>query len=294
MARTFESFLLAFRAVLHADAAALRFHSGVQANPVLLRKIEAAQLNIDDLDAVIAPGDLAASPSDLGNDLIGSVGLRIDRDEPSQRVAADCGAQFSEQDVAEPGFGAGAVEHGLEELPRLGHAPQHGTSGNDLGFLQRQKFGRRRAIHEQPTIQCPKTLVSASKSEPWRRYDLCRLSKSRDNGVVGRVNDEWKRFAQYDDCGERQNQRRRPERAASLWARALAMFASGDLEGATRPFAKAKASPAPRRHTLRRTKCSVKLPRHARSLRPARSILMELLTHLTRARNGRENLQLSV
>jgi hypothetical protein len=52
-----------------------------------------------------------------------------------------------------------------------------------------------------------------------------------------------------------------------LWGRGLATFASGDLEEATRPFAKAKASPAPRRHTLRRTRCSVKLSRHARSLR---------------------------
>src|ERR1700694_5576588 len=60
---------------------------------------------------------------------------------------------------------------------------------------------------------------------------------------------------------------RRPPRAALLWGRALATFASGDLEEATRPFAKAKASPAPRQHTLRRTRGSVKLPRHARSLR---------------------------
>jgi hypothetical protein len=134
-------------------------------------------LNVDDLDAVIAAGDLAASPSDLGHDFIGAVGPRIDRDEPSQRAATDCGAQFSEQDVTEPGFGASAVEHGLEELPRIGYAPQHGTSGDHLGFLQRQKFGRRRGIHEQPAIQCAKTLVSASKSEARRRYDLCRFFK---------------------------------------------------------------------------------------------------------------------
>jgi hypothetical protein len=90
---------------------------------VMLGEVEAAQLNIDDLDAVIAPGDLAASPRDLGNDLIGSVGLRIDRDESSQRAATNCGTQLGEQDVAEPGFGAGAVEHSIKEIPRIGDAP---------------------------------------------------------------------------------------------------------------------------------------------------------------------------
>src|SRR5271167_4779567 len=60
---------------------------------------------------------------------------------------------------------------------------------------------------------------------------------------------------------------RRLRHAALLWGRALATFASGDLEEATRPFAKAKASPAPRQHTLRRTRCSVKLSSEARSLR---------------------------
>src|ERR1700674_5746133 len=76
-----QSLLLPLRAVQHADAAAFGLHPGVEAEPVLLGKIEAAQLDVDDFDAVVALCHSATPAGDLGDNGIRSVGCSIRRDK---------------------------------------------------------------------------------------------------------------------------------------------------------------------------------------------------------------------
>src|SRR3954462_6747151 len=76
-----EPGLLALRTVAHADAAALRAHSRVDAVAVLLGKIHILQLHVNDRDTVIPECSLTAFSADLGEHGIGVVGIRIERDE---------------------------------------------------------------------------------------------------------------------------------------------------------------------------------------------------------------------
>src|SRR6266576_3695558 len=95
-----QSLLLPLRAVQHTDAATFGLHSGVEAEPVLFGKIEAAQLNVDDFDAVVPQRRRATPTSDPGDDGIRPVGCGIGRDKRGQAVAPDSGPQFCGKDIA--------------------------------------------------------------------------------------------------------------------------------------------------------------------------------------------------
>src|SRR5262249_45291514 len=60
-----EPLLLPLRAIEHADATAFGFHPGVEAKAVLLWKIEAAQLYVDDFDTVVVQCHRVAAASDF-------------------------------------------------------------------------------------------------------------------------------------------------------------------------------------------------------------------------------------
>src|ERR1700757_913530 len=97
-----QSYLLALRAILHADAPAFGFHSGVEPRPILLWEVEIAQLYIHHLDAVVPKRHGAASLRDLSDNCIGSIGRTIHRDERAQRTAPDARSQLRKEDVTEP------------------------------------------------------------------------------------------------------------------------------------------------------------------------------------------------
>src|SRR6266536_1910040 len=89
-----QPLLLPFRAVLHTDAAAFGFHSGVEPEPVLFGKVEVAQLDVDDIYTIVCDRDVAAPLEKLGDNRFGPIGGSIGRDECGERIASDGGSQF--------------------------------------------------------------------------------------------------------------------------------------------------------------------------------------------------------
>src|SRR6478672_7165023 len=141
-----QPLLLALRAIQHADAAAFGFHSGVEAGPVLLWKIEAAQLDIEDSDAVVPQRHGVTPTSNLGDDGIRSVGCGIHRDKRDQTIAPDSGPQLCGQDVAESRFGAPSVDDRFKIPLRIGYPPQDRAGCYDWCFLKSQEFARWRRV----------------------------------------------------------------------------------------------------------------------------------------------------
>src|SRR6195256_4489069 len=194
-----QSLLLALRAVQHADAAAFGLHSGVEAGPVLLRKIEAAQLDIEDSDAVVPQRHGVTPTSNLGDDDARSVGCGIHRDKRDQTIAPDSGPQLCRQDVAEPRFGAPSVDYSFKIPLRIGSPPQDRSGCYDWRFLKGQEFARRRSVDEQAMVERPDALQGMLEPEARRSDHLCRLAEIRDDCVVRAVNGEK---AKATDCSD--------------------------------------------------------------------------------------------
>ena len=158
--------------------AAFGFHSGVEAGPVLLGKIEAAQLNVDDCDAVIPQRHGVTPPSNLGDDGIRSVGcgsIETNATKPLLPIAAPSSA-----DRMSPSLDSALLRSndGFKKPLRIGHPPQDGAGCYDWRFLKGQEFGWWRSVDEQAMVERSDALQGILNPNPGAVITCVGLPKS--------------------------------------------------------------------------------------------------------------------
>jgi hypothetical protein len=181
---------LARRAVLLGYLGPLGHHAFEDVLPVQLWRVEAANIDADDVDAVGRSGEIGGAASDFRRHGLVVVFCRVSGDENGRRILTHDGADLRQDDIGETLLGRSRGRERGEKAFWVGDPPGHEAVDAKVLLVNRQKFGRRRAKEQDAFVQPHNAVKWRNDVEAGLGKDSDHTPKAGDKSIFGDVQGE--------------------------------------------------------------------------------------------------------
>ena len=181
---------LARRAVLLGDLGPLGHHAFEDVLPVQLRRVEAADVDADDVDAVGRSGEIGGAASDFRRHGLVVAFCRVSGDENGRRIPTHDGADLRQDDIGKTLLGRSRGRERGEKAFWVGDPLGHEAVDAKVLLVNRQKFGRRRAKEQDPLSSRATRSNGATKWRPGAARARTTRPKAGDKSIFGDVQGE--------------------------------------------------------------------------------------------------------
>ena len=178
------------RAVLLGDLGPLGLHAFEDMLPVQLRRVEAANVDADHIDAVRRSDEIGDAANDFRRHGLVIAFCRVGGDEDGRRIPAHDGAELSQDNIGETLFGHSRGRERGEKAFWVGDPPCHEAVDAEVLLVNRQEFGRRRAKEQDAFVQPHDTVKWRNDVEAGLGDDTDHTPEAGDKSIFGDVEGE--------------------------------------------------------------------------------------------------------